>query len=96
MIVLDQFCWIVREPLANSLRQLEHYLLQKKRAYFEFSSRNYTPEQRRFNNTLTRELLDLASNQGYAFESFTFAMVRDRIRCYYKSYSQSMRKKMRK
>ncbi|CAJ1946517.1 unnamed protein product [Cylindrotheca closterium] len=76
--------------------ELEHYLLQKKRAYFEFSSRNYTPEQRRFNNTLTRELLDLASSQGFAFESFTFAMVRDRIRCYYKSYSQSMKKKMRK
>jgi hypothetical protein len=64
--------------------------------YFEYSSRNYTSEQRKYNNSLTRELLDLAAGEGYIFEDFTFAMVRDRIRCYFKSYSQSMKKRRKK
>jgi hypothetical protein len=76
--------------------QLEDYLLQNQDEYFEFSSRNYTAEQRKFNNALTRGLLALAADEGYAFEDFTFSMVRDRIRCYYKSHSQSAKKKRRR
>ena len=64
--------------------------------YFEHSSKNYTAEQRKYNNGLTRGLLDLASSEGYVFEGFTFPMVRDRIRCYYKSHSQSAKKKGRR
>ena len=78
------------------IEQLEDYLLQNQDEYFEFSSRNYTAEQRKYNNTLTRGLLELAANEGYIFEDFTFSMVRDRIRCYYKSHSQSSRKKRRR
>ena len=86
-------------PLQFSWKQypeLEDYLLKNQEEYFEYSSRNYTAEQRKYNNGLTRGLLDLASNEGYVFEEFTFSMVRDRIRCYYKSHSQSAKKKRRR
>jgi len=76
--------------------ELEDYLLRNQEEYFEYSSRNYTAEQRKYNNALTRGLLDLASSEGYVFEEFTFSMVRDRIRCYYKSHSQSAKKKRRR
>jgi hypothetical protein len=52
--------------------------------------------QRKYNNGLTRGLLELAAEEGYVFEDFTFAMVRDRIRCYYKSHSQSAKKKRKR
>mmetsp|Transcript_80151 Transcript_80151/g.120470 ORF Transcript_80151/g.120470 Transcript_80151/m.120470 type:complete len:243 (+) Transcript_80151:253-981(+) len=76
--------------------ELEGYLLDNQEEYFEYSSRNYTAEQRKYNNDLTRGLLDLAASEGYAFEDFTFSMVRDRIRCYYKSHSQSAKKKRKR
>jgi len=76
--------------------ELEGYLLKNQEEYFEYSSRNYTAEQRKYNNVLTRGLLDLASEEGYVFEEFTFSMVRDRIRCYYKSHSQSAKKKRKR
>ena len=75
--------------------KLENFLLDNQDDYFEYSSRNYTAEQRNFNNALTRGLLDLAAKEGYIFEEFTFSQVRDRIRCYFKSYSQSAKKKKR-
>lgn len=76
--------------------ELEEYLLMNQEEYFEHSSRNYTAEQRKYNNSLTRGLLDLAASEGYVFEGFTFSMVRDRIRCYYKSHSQSAKKKRKR
>ena len=82
-----------RTPVPLSPVQLENFLLANQEDYFEYSSRNYTAEQRNYNNTLTRGLLDLASTEGYTFEEFTFSQVRDRIRCYFKSYSQSAKKK---
>eukprot|EP00934_Nitzschia_sp_Nitz4_P007304 Nitzschia sp. Nitz4//scaffold45_size130396//15426//16217//NITZ4_003430-RA/size130396-processed-gene-0.174-mRNA-1//1//CDS//3329552341//7294//frame0 len=76
--------------------ELEEYLMNNQEEYFQFSSKNYTAEQRKYNNRLTRGLLDLAAAEGYVFEEFTFPMVRDRIRCYYKSHSQSAKKKRRR
>jgi len=76
--------------------ELEEYLISNQDEYFEYSSKNYTAEQRKYNNNLTRGLLDLAAEEGYVFEEFTFSMVRDRIRCYYKSHSQSAKKKRRR
>lgn len=73
--------------------ELEEYLLSKQCEYFEYSSKNYTAEQRKYNNGLTRGLLDLAADEGYVFQDFTFSMIRDRIRCYYKSHSQLAKKK---
>lgn len=83
-------------PMLAIVIQLEEYLISNQDEYFEFSSRNYTAEQRKYNNGLTRGLLDLAAEEGYVFEEFTFSMVRDRIRCYYKSHSQSCKKKRRR
>jgi hypothetical protein len=88
---------IVRQSLTRVWPpQLEGFLIDNQDDYFEFSSKNYTAEQRKYNNSLTRGLLDLAAEQGYVFEEFTFSMVRDRIRCYYKSHSQSAKKKRRR
>ena len=40
-------------------------------------------------------MIELASEHGHAFDEteFSFVAVRDRIRCYYKSYVQSMKKR---
>ena len=43
------------------IAQLEGYLLENQDEYFEYSSRNYTAEQRKYNNDLTRGLLELAA-----------------------------------
>lgn len=75
--------------------KLEEYLVTHREEYFEHSARNYTAEQRKYNNDLTRGLLDVAAEEGYVFEEFTFPMLRDRIRCYYKSYSQAVKKKVK-
>lgn len=40
-------------------------------------------------------MIELASEHGYIFDEddFSFVTVRDRIRCYYKSYVQSLKKR---
>lgn len=76
---------------------LEAYLVKHREEYLQYSSAlNYTAEQKRYNNTLTQGLLDLAEEEGYLFEDFTFAAIRDRIRCYYKSYVQATKKKKKR
>jgi len=44
---------------------------------------------------LTEQMIELASQRGLVFDDndFSFVTVRDRIRCYYKSYVQSLKKK---
>lgn len=63
--------------------------------YLEHSSKNYTAEQKQFNNWLTEQLIQVAERHGYIFdpEEFNFVAIRDRIRCYYKSYVQTARKR---
>jgi len=76
---------------------LEAYLVNNREEYLQYSSElNYTAEQKRYNNTLTQGLLDVAKEEGYLFEDFTFAAIRDRIRCYYKSYVQATKKKKKR
>lgn len=76
---------------------LEAYLVKHREEYLQYSSElNYTAEQKRYNNTLTQGLLDLAEEEGYLFEDFTFSAIRDRIRCYYKSYVQATKKKKKR
>ena len=76
---------------------LEAYLVDHRGQYLEYSSNlNYTSEQKQYNNRLTQGLLDLAASEGFVFEDFTFAAIRDRIRCYYKSFVQAIKKKKRK
>ena len=75
--------------------QLERFLIEHRDDYLKMSSRNYTVEQKQFNNTLTERLIALAEKQGNVFdpEDFNFVAIRDRIRCYYKSYDQTARKR---
>jgi len=44
---------------------------------------------------LTERLIELAEKHGYVFDpdDFNFVAIRDRIRCYYKSYVQTARKR---
>jgi hypothetical protein len=74
---------------------LEEFLISNRDAYLQHSALNYTIEQKNYNNTLTHDLLSLATKHGYIFDTtdFTFVTVRDRIRCYYKSYVQSAKKR---
>jgi hypothetical protein len=89
-ILRRKFSW-------RSFPELERYLIDHRPQYLQYSSQlNYTTEQKRYNNTLTQGLLDLAKREGYIFEDFSFAAVRDRIRCYYKSYVQAVKKKQKK
>jgi hypothetical protein len=52
-------------------------------------------QQKQYNNKLTERLVELAAEHGYVFdeEAFSFVTVRDRIRCYFKSYVQSAKKR---
>lgn len=73
--------------------ELEDFLIEKREEYLRHSSTyNYTATQKEFNNELTNQLLDRASSLGYIFDRFLYVEVRDRIRCYYKSYLQSLKK----
>ena len=74
--------------------QLEAFLIANRDEYLRHSALNYTVEQKAYNNELTQRLVDLASANGYVFDeqTFSFVCVRDRIRCYFKSYVQSRKK----
>merc|ERR1712071_51452 len=75
--------------------ELEAFLIQNREEYLRHSALNYTAQQKKYNNRLTERILDLADQQGYVFDEdeFDFVTVRDRIRCYYKSYVQSSKKR---
>ena len=86
-VLRKKFSW-------KSFPELETYLIDHREQYLSYSSSlNYTKTQKLYNNHLTQGLLDLAAEQGYVFEGFTFAAIRDRIRCFYKSYVQAIKKK---
>jgi hypothetical protein len=74
---------------------LERFLILNREEYFENSAKNYTAEQKQFNNWLTEKLLEVAEQHNYVFdpEDFNFVSIRDRIRCYYKSFCQTARKR---
>eukprot|EP00533_Pseudo-nitzschia_delicatissima_P015825 CAMPEP_0197262464 /NCGR_PEP_ID=MMETSP1432-20130617/510_1 /TAXON_ID=44447 /ORGANISM="Pseudo-nitzschia delicatissima, Strain UNC1205" /LENGTH=464 /DNA_ID=CAMNT_0042726765 /DNA_START=220 /DNA_END=1614 /DNA_ORIENTATION=- len=75
--------------------ELEEFLITNREEYLSFSARNYTIEQRDYNNRLTSRLLEHAGANGYSniFASCAFSAVRDRIRSYYKSYVQSFKRR---
>ena len=77
--------------------ELEAFLVANRDEYLRHSARNYTPEQKEYNNNLTERLLAVADESGYVFHGgdFDFVSIRDRIRCYYKSYVQANKKKGR-
>jgi|UPI000581A2A7 hypothetical protein len=75
--------------------ELEQFLIANREEYLRHSALNYTVQQKQYNNRLTSRLLELASENGYVFDEreFSFVTVRDRIRCYFKSYVQSAKKR---
>ena len=75
--------------------ELERFLIANRDEYLKHSNMNYTAEQKQYNNWLTERLLEVAAEHHYAFdpEDFNFVAIRDRIRCYYKSYVQTARKR---
>lgn len=75
--------------------QLERFLVANRDEYLRHSALNYTVQQKQYNNRLTDELLELATKHGYMFDTndFSYVTVRDRIRCYFKSYVQSAKKR---
>lgn len=75
--------------------ELERFLIANRDEYLRHSALNYTAEQKQYNNWLTERLLEVAARHHYVFcpDDFNFVAVRDRIRCYYKSYVQTARKR---
>lgn len=87
-ILRKKFSW-------KTYPELEDFLIANREEYLRHSAMNYTMQQKEYNNRLTERLLELASESGYVFdeESFSFVSIRDRIRCYFKSYVQSKKKR---
>jgi hypothetical protein len=87
-IVRRKFSW-------KNYPELEQFLIANREEYLRHSALNYTVEQKQYNNRLTDRLLELSTDHGYIFDEdeFGFVTVRDRIRCYYKSYVQSAKKR---
>jgi hypothetical protein len=81
--------------LPSTTLQLEAFLIANREEYLRHSALNYTVQQKEYNNRLTEQLLELATEHGYVFDEkeFSFVTVRDRIRCYFKSYVQSAKKR---
>lgn len=75
--------------------ELEEFLVCNRDEYLRHSALNYTLQQKHYNNNLTKDLLVLATKHGYLFDEgdFNFVTVRDRIRCYFKSFVQSAKKR---
>ncbi|GKY99005.1 hypothetical protein MPSEU_000856200 [Mayamaea pseudoterrestris] len=74
---------------------LEDFLVHHREEYLAHSCRNYSLEQKQYNNWLTQQLIQKAeaSNLYFDPQDFNFVAIRDRIRCYYKSYVQTARKR---
>lgn len=87
-ILRKKFSW-------KNYPELEAFLIANREEYLRHSALNYTVQQKQYNNRLTERLLDLAAEHGYVFDEseFSFVTVRDRIRCYFKSYVQSAKKR---
>ncbi|KAL3785830.1 hypothetical protein HJC23_012385 [Cyclotella cryptica] len=88
LILRKKFSW-------KNYPELEEFLIANREEYLRHSTLNYTMQQKKYNNILTQRLIELASTHGYQFDprDFSFVTVRDRIRCYFKSYVQSMKKR---
>jgi len=88
LILRKKFSW-------KNYPELEEFLVANREEYLRHSTLNYTMQQKKYNNCLTERMIKLACEHGYIFDGteFSFVTVRDRIRCYYKSYVQSMKKR---
>jgi hypothetical protein len=92
---LDEKTLLRKKFSWKNYTELERFLIANRDEYLKHSSMNYTAEQKQYNNWLTEQLLEVANKYHYVFdpEDFNFVAIRDRIRCYYKSYVQTARKR---
>ena len=89
------FRLFVTHPPIHPTRKLEAFLIANRSEYLRHSTLNYTVQQRKYNTLLTDRTITHALDLGYEFDEsdFSFVVIRDRIRCYYKSYVQAQRKR---
>ena len=75
--------------------ELENFLIENREKYLRHSAMNYTIQQKQYNNQLTERLLEVSAKHNSVFDEndFNFVPVRESIRCYYKSYVQSSKKR---
>jgi hypothetical protein len=87
-ILKKKFSWKNYPPL-------EQFLIANRDEYLRHSTLNYTVQQKHYNNHLTKQMIELAAQCNLVFDEndFSFVTIRDRIRCYYKSYVQSLKKR---
>lgn len=88
LILRKKFSW-------KNYPDLEEFLVANREEYLRHSTLNYTMQQKNYNSCLTLRMIKLAAELGYRFDDteFSFVTIRDRIRCYFKSYVQSMKKR---
>ena len=88
ILIRKKFAW-------KNYPELESFLIANRDEYLRHSAMNYTVRQKEYNNRLTERMMDVSKRYGYVFhkDDFDFATIRNRIRCYYKSFVQANKKK---
>jgi hypothetical protein len=73
-ILRKKFSWKHYPPL-------EDFLIANREEYLRHSTLNYTLQQKKYNNMLTEQMIQLASQHRLVFDKndFSFVTVRDRI-----------------
>lgn len=76
--------------------ELEEFLIKNRNEFLSYSStKNYTTEQRDYNNQLTSRFISHAKDTGYydvLLADMAFTEIRNKVRSYYKSYIQSYKR----
>ena len=81
------------------LIELKRFLIENREEFLAYSSnKNYTTEQRHYNNRLTTRFLCHAKTKtpghyDLVWKGMAFTDVRNKIRCYYKGYVQSKKRR---